>query len=382
MRILFVNFEYPPLGGGGGVINAQIAEEMAKKHKVVVLTSQALGLPKVNIENGVRVVRTPVYFRKEEQVANLPSMFAFILQGIAAGKKLIEKHNFDVVNTHFALPSGPVGDYLALHAGIPNVLTLQGGDLYDPSKFTSPHKHPILRSWVRRLIKRADAVVGASKNTLANLRRYYASEVEAKLIPLGIARPNCYPNPRHEAGFEDEDVLMVTVGRLVSRKSIEQLIAMTERLKNERVHLLVVGSGPEELSLKAAVNPLGISEQVHFYGYVEDCEKFRILEMSDIYVSTSQHEGFCLSFLEAMHGGLPIVCYNHGGHTDYLEDGVTGFVIPLNNLDLFTERTRNLIEETEMRVKMGVHNRILVEDYYIDKHAAKYEDLFRKTING
>ena len=381
MRILYVNFEYPPLGGGGGVINAQLAEEMAKRHEVYVLTSQAFGLPEESIENGVTVIRTPVYFRKKEPVANMQSMLVFIPNGIAVGKKLLERQKFDVINTQFVLPSGPVGDALARHAGIPHVLTMHGGDLYDPSKFTSPHRHPLLRAWVRRLIRRADAVVGGSKNTLANMRRFYTPDLEGNLIHLGIKRPDCYPNPRHEYGFKDEDILMVTVGRLVPRKAVDQLIKMVGRFKQGHLHLLVVGSGPEEPKLKEAARQLGISDKVPFFGFVEDCEKFRVLGMSDIYVSASQHEGFCLSFLEAMHGGLPIVCYDYGGHTDYLEDELTGFVVPLNNLDLFTKRIKQLIESKELREKFGEGNRVRVEDFYIDNCATRYEAIFQKTVD-
>jgi L-malate glycosyltransferase len=250
MRILYVNFEYPPLGGGGGVINAHLAEEMAKRHKVFVLTSQAFGLPEESVENGVNVIRTPVYFRKKEPVANLLSMMAFIPNGIRVGKKLLERHKFDVINTQFVLPSGPVGDALARYANIPNVLTMLGGDLYDPSKFTSPHRHPLLKAWVRRLIRRADAVVVGSKNTRDNMRRFYTPELEGNLIHLAIKRPDCYPNPRKEYGFKDDDVVMVTVGRLVPRKAVDQLVNMIGRLKNEKVHLLVVGKGPEEPNLK------------------------------------------------------------------------------------------------------------------------------------
>jgi glycosyltransferase involved in cell wall biosynthesis len=381
MKILYVNFEYPPLGGGGGVINAQLAEEIAERHEVFVLTSQACGLPEESIENGVHIIRTPVYFRNKEQVANLRSMLAFLPTGISVGKKLIAKHKFDIINTHFVLPSGPVGDALARRAGIPHVLTLHGGDLYDPSKFTSPHRHPFLRAWVRRLLRRADAVVGGSKNTLANMRKFYTPELEGSLIPLGIKRFVCNPNSRNEYGFKDDDFLIVTVGRLVLRKAIDQLITMLGRLKLDRVHLLVVGSGPEESNLREAARRLGLSDQVHFYGFVEDCEKFRILGMSDIFVSTSQHEGFCLSFLEAMHAGLSIICYDYGGHTDYLENELTGFVVPLNDLDRFTQRAQTLIESKELRVKMGEFNRVRVEDYYIDNCAVRYEAIFQKTLD-
>ncbi|MCK5395921.1 MAG: glycosyltransferase, partial [Gammaproteobacteria bacterium] len=74
MRILYCNYEYPPLGGGGGVINKQIAEELAKRHTVDVLTSQGMDMPAEVVENGVTVYRVPVFFRSRQAAANLPSM--------------------------------------------------------------------------------------------------------------------------------------------------------------------------------------------------------------------------------------------------------------------------------------------------------------------
>src|SRR5690242_18107975 len=131
MRILFCNFEYPPLGGGGGVINALLAQELATRHEVTVLTSRALGLAPEAIEKGVKIVRAPVYLRRQEAVASISSMFSFILSGLGRGKKLLATEEYDIINTHFVLPSGPVGDALSRISRIPNVLTVHGGDLYD-----------------------------------------------------------------------------------------------------------------------------------------------------------------------------------------------------------------------------------------------------------
>jgi hypothetical protein len=142
------------MGGGGGVANALLAQELPKRHDVTVLTSQGLDLPPESIEGGVRVVRTPVFFRKQEAVANLCSMLAFLPMGIQTGKRLLRAGQYDVINTHFALPTGPVGDALARFADVPNVLSIHGSDLYDPSKWLSPHRHPYLRAWVRRLLRR------------------------------------------------------------------------------------------------------------------------------------------------------------------------------------------------------------------------------------
>jgi glycosyltransferase involved in cell wall biosynthesis len=380
MRILFCNYEYPPLGGGGGVINAMLAEEMAKDHEVTVLTSQGLGLPDECVENGVKVVRVPVFFRAQQAVANLPSMMAFVPMGIKVGKELLEKQTFDVINTHFVVPTGPVGDTLAHIANIPNVLSIHGGDIYDPSKSMSPHRHPTLRFMIKRLLRRADIVVGQSRNTLANMRRFYTPELAGSRIPLAITRPPAGAAARSDYGFGENEVLLATVGRLVARKGVDQLVTMMEQFRDEPVRLLIMGSGPQAGALKEEVQKRQLNDQVVFLGFVEEAEKFRILHMSDLYVSTSQHEGFGLVYLEAMACGLPVVCYDHGGQTDFLRNDKTGYIVSLNDLNLFTERCRLLINNAELRREMGENNLEYVQEYFIDSCAAKYENLFREAV--
>lgn len=380
MRILVCNYEYPPLGGGGGVVTALLAQELAKRHQVTVITSQGLGLPSEATEEGVRVIRVPVFFRKQKSTANMLSLFAYIPMGIKAGKQLLKEEQFDVINTHFALPSGPVGDSLSRFAKIPNVLSVHGGDLYDPSKFTSPHRHLLLRLWIRKLLRNADQVVGQSKNTLANVDDFYEPNLPTSRIPLGIQRPPTTPGSREAYGFKPEDVLLVTVGRLVARKANAQLIAMMETLKDENAHLLILGSGPQEEMLRGEIASRGLNDKVHLMGYVEEADKSAILNMSDLYVSTSQHEGFGLVFVEGMASGMPVVCYDHGGQTDFLEDGETGYLATLNDLDTFTERCRRLISDTELRNKMGQHNLQAVEPLFIESCALSYEEIFEEVV--
>src|SRR5690606_17899755 len=168
MNILLCNYEYPPIGGGGGIVSAWLAQELAKRHEVTVLTSQIEGTPEECIEEGVRVLRVPVFFRNQRAVANMASMLAYVPMGILRGRKLLRWDQFDVVNTHFVVPTGPVGHVISRQANIPNVLSLHGGDVYDPSKFTSPHRHFPLRVIVRWLMNQADAIVGQSTNTIGN----------------------------------------------------------------------------------------------------------------------------------------------------------------------------------------------------------------------
>lgn len=382
MKILFCNYEYPPLGGGGGIINALLAQEMAKDHDITVLTSQGSGTSHETYENGVRVIRVPVLGRRDKTTASMLSMFSYIPLAVAAGKNLLMKEQFDVINTHFVLPTGPVGDALSSFAGIPNILSLHGGDLYDPSKFTSPHRHAVLRNWIRWLLFRADLVVGQSRNTLLNLGIFYAPEIDAIKIPLGIQKGNQSEKAhRQEYGCKADDIVLVTASRLVRRKAIHQLLRMISILKNYKVKLIVIGDGPEAGNLKAETQRRGLENKVHFTGFVSEDQKNRILNMADIYVSTTQHEGFCLSFLEAMMSGLPIVTYDNGGHTDYLKDKVNGFLVPLNDLDLFIDRCKTFIKDESLRARIKENNQKLVRDYFIETCAQRYEEVFSAALS-
>ena len=380
MRILFCNYEYPPLGGGGGIVNALLAEELAKQHEVTVLTSQGLGLPGEREENSVRVIRVPVLFRRKQATANIPSMLAYLPMGILAGKRLLKNTHYDVINTHFVLPTGPVGQALSRFAKIPQVLSVHGGDLYDPSKWLSPHRHGILRVWVRTLLQNADRIVGQSRNTLDNVRKFYDPTIQADRIPLGIRRPLDGTASRHDYGFGQNEVLLITVGRLVARKAIDQLISLMKNLNSAYVHLLIMGAGPQEQALREQAGALQLKERIHFLGHLGEAEKFKLLRMCDIYVSTSQHEGFGLVFLEAMASGLPVICYDHGGQTDFLENDHTGYLVQLNDETLLVQYCQRLILNADLRQRMGQENLKRVEDFYIDRCAVRYEDLFSEVI--
>lgn len=381
MKILFCNYEYPPLGGGGGVVMAALAKHLARRHEVTVLTSRAGELPPLASEEGVRVVRVPVFFRKELAVANFPSMFAYLPSGFVRGFTLGRKSAFDVINTHFVVPTGPLGHALSRTQRIPNVLSVHGGDLFDPSKASSPHRHAPMRAAVRWLLRGADALVGQSQDTIRHVRSIYGVERPANLIPLGIERP---PHTRHasraELGLPEGAFVLVTIGRLVARKATTQLIDILAATRIENAHLLVVGSGPDATAIKQRAAALGLANRVHLLGQVSEAQKYAALQVADVFASTSQHEGFGLVFLEAMAQGLPIVCYDRGGQTDFLATGETGHVVPLNDQERFKDALLALHAGPDTRRSYGVRNLERVEQFFIDTCAARYEQIFEDVV--
>jgi glycosyltransferase involved in cell wall biosynthesis len=368
------------LGGGGGVVMAALARELAQRHEVTVLTSRAGGLPAVESDRGVRVIRVPVFFRKHLAVANFPSMLAYLPMAMARGASF-GRGAFDVVNTHFAVPTGPVGQALAALHRVPNVLSVHGGDLYDPSKKLSPHRHVGLRYAVRRLLLAADAVVGQSRNTVGHVKDIYGVARPVGLIPLGIDRPPAVGAvSREEFGLPRDAFVLITVGRLVARKDTVQLVRALAASNRPTAHLLIVGDGPDAPEIRRVAQESGVGERVHLLGQVSDERKYRALAAADAFASTSQHEGFGLVFLEAMAFGLPVLCYDHGGQTDFLTTGKTGQVLRLNDFGAFTKAMVEMHDDSQSRRDMGRYNRAAVEEFFIDRCGERYEALFRKSI--
>lgn len=381
MRILFCNYEYPPLGGGGGVVMAALARQLGRRHEVTVLTSRAADLPAQSVDQTVRVVRVPVFFRRQLAVANFPSMLAYLPTGFARGCALMRAQRFDVINTHFVVPTGPLGHALARWHGVPNVLSVHGGDLFDPSKYSSPHRHVALRVPVRSMLSGADALVGQSQDTVRHVSDIYGVHRNVELIPLGIERPPPLAAVSRESlGLPPDAFVMVTVGRLVARKATAQLVDILAASALPNAILLIVGDGPDAEAIRQRAAALGVSQQVRLLGQVSEERKHAVLSVADVFVSASQHEGFGLVFLEAMAFGLPIVCYDRGGQTDFLATGTTGHVVRLNERESFSHALRELHRDAAARKAFGRGNRLRVNDYFIDTCADRYEALFAQVI--
>jgi glycosyltransferase involved in cell wall biosynthesis len=232
------------------------------------------------------------------------------------------------------------------------------------------------------LLERADRLVGQSRNTLEHVESIYGVKRSTDLISLGIERPPRAAPARAAFGLPDDAFVMVTVGRLVARKATLKLLEALRGAARPRAHLLVIGDGPDAEPLRRAAAAAGLAERVHVTGQVTEARKLEALASADIFVSASQHEGFGLVFLEAMVFGLPIVCFDHGGQTDFLTSGETGFVVPLNDMKPFIEGIVQLHDAPDLRARMGEVNRTRVERYFIDECARRYEGVFEEALRG
>jgi glycosyltransferase involved in cell wall biosynthesis len=384
MKILMVNYEYPPLGGGGGIAMMEVAEELGKRHSVHVLTSGSAGLEPVwrHPDVDLTVHRAAVAGRNARATASFRSMLAFLPSGVRAGNRLLENTQFDVMNTWFAVPSGVTGGWLARKHRIPHVLTVIGGDIYDPSKWYSPHRFPVSGRAVEWAIKRADAYVAISSDIAERTKKHFDVDGSIDVIPLGIRRPEFAAATREQLGMEPGKKYVVTVGRHVRRKDYPTLIRSLEALDRPDTDLIMLGDGPEQANLETLARGLGIADRVHFRGFVSNELKYQILSNSDLFVLASLHEGFGVVYLEAMFCGLPIIGADQGGQVDILEENVTGDLVRAGNVEQMAAAMRSLLGDTDRRMGIGSSNRARAEKYTISQVTVRYEKAFDRLVGN
>ncbi len=376
LKILIVNYEFPPLGGGGGVATYDLALEWIKQGQVDVLTSHFSGLDFYENVNGINVYRSRIFFRKSRDAATFLSMFFFLLTGFLKGISLCRKNRYSVINTHFAVPSGPLGYILGKMFNIPNVLSLHGGDIYDPSKKMSPHDSFIFSRVVKFILNRAERIVAQSRNTRDNTVKYYNPVKEVEIIPLAFHPPVIVNSSREKLGLDKNSFYFITIGRLIKRKSIDTMLHALSGINDKKIRLLIVGDGPEMEHLKDLTSNLNLSDRVVFPGYIADEKKYSYLKNSDVFILTSLHEGFGIVFMEAMFTGLPIVCTNHGGQVDFLKDRENALLIDVGDIEACRNSMLKIYQDKIIYGVISRNNMDKVKDFYAERVAERYLKIF------
>lgn len=380
MNILIFNFEYPPLGGGGGVATAQLAEELASRHSVHVITTVFGSLPKQETIRGVHVHRVRVFGRYEIPTSSLLSLLTFVPFALMRGITVIRHHRPDVINAQFVIPSGLPAVLLAWWFHIPFVVSFIGGDLYDPSKRISPHRYGIFRWMIRIIASHAVEKTAISEDTKTRAIELHGVDSDIAVVPIGLVSLNVTYADRSAYGIPNDTFLCISIGRLITRKGYEVLMSAFKQIPDAQ--LIIIGDGPLKEKLKTMIENFGLSGRVHLLGFVPEEEKQALLRCSDLYVSAAQHEGFGIVFLEAMDAGLAIVAANDGGQKDFLEHGKNAILVPPYDSKKLAHAVQALMANTEQRSRMGVHNSQDVKQYYLEHTARMFEDILAKAIRS
>lgn len=196
----------------------------------------------------------------------------------------------------------------------------------------------------------------------------------------GWSRVEVIPNPitiKPHGLSNCSSTKAIAAGRLVQQKNFASLIRVWKKVAERYPNwvLDICGSGEQEQMLQKLIKDLGLERQVFLKGYTSNV--LSQMENSSMFLLSSEFEGFGLVILEGMSVGLPIVAYACPcGPKDLIEDRHNGFLIPMHDEAMFAEKICTLIEDEEMRKRMGHQAWLASQDYQLDKIITRWMRLF------
>jgi glycosyltransferase involved in cell wall biosynthesis len=150
------------------------------------------------------------------------------------------------------------------------------------------------------------------------------------------------------------------------------------RLLPETVFVLL-GDGPKRQSLESMSQELGLASKVIFLGEQQNVLPY--LANFDVFTLYSETEGLSLSICEAMALGKPVVATDVGGNRELVEDGKTGFLVPLGDTGAFAEAIIGLLKDPEMVQSMGQQAREKVAGQLgLERYVSEYQNLYDETL--
>ena len=262
--------------------------------------------------------------------------------------RLIEAERPDVVFSAFSHPSFITGNALALCRHRPRWVARVSNNPDESETGT-------LRTWMRQLYARTDAVVCNSKD----LRDAFA-----QAYPVAAAKSHFLPNATDFARLDrlageplegtDADLpTLIAVGRLHAQKRVDRMIDLVARLKETQpVRLEVCGDGALRGELEARAIERGVGESVRFLGFVDN--PYPRIARADLFLLTSDYEGLPNALVEAQGLGVPAVATDCDyGPREVVEPGVTGLLVPPGDDDALATAVESLLADPERRAEMA-----------------------------
>jgi glycosyltransferase involved in cell wall biosynthesis len=233
-----------------------------------------------------------------------------------------------------------------------------------------PVKNGILNRLIfNRYLSHVFANSEETRNTiLQNLTTRFKKE-DIGVIYNGISVDE-YISKIHKAErlsfIEDQKkgVVIGNAGRLTKQKGQDQLIILAKNLKDKGVNfsLFIAGKGEEEDALHALIDKYDLRDEVFLLGFVENIPAF--MKSLDVFILSSHWEGFGYVLAEAMLAELPTLAFDISSNAELIKNKVSGYLVPCDNHDEMTLKTKALVDNSELRAEMGANGRKLATEQF------------------
>lgn len=399
MRILFLQ-AFPLWGCGSGTDTRNLAKELGqkKRHQVAVLC------PESRVDKTTRkipFVKTyplelpfPVAFTghpewpvvrlyKDLNPDEITRVFRYFIRGAV---EAVEHFKPDIIHAqHISLFLWTANLIKSLY-DINFVANVHGTGVYTASQNKS--YIPLCQDGLRR----AKKIICNSNDSKKKLLETFGEEFKPKtrIIPGGIDLEK-FPkelkikiiNKKHRLkGFFKSKKVVLFTGKVTLEKGVNYLIKAAENIKGE---IYIIGDGPELNKLKDEVNKENL-QNVHFLGYMgkDQAQEFHeFYYRADVFVTPSiWAEPLGLVILEAMAARTPVVATRKGGIPLAVKDNVNGILVRARSSKQIAEAVNKLLENDNLRKKLGENARKMVEEKFTwNKIAKKWEAIYKEHFN-
>lgn len=387
MRILFLNYEYPPLGGGAANATSYLLAEYSRIPDLKVdLVTSGIGkkFETEKIGKNIWIHKLPI--GKDEKNFHFQSQKDLLVYSWKAyffSKKLIKRRKYDLTHSFFSVPCGFLSLIFKYRYGLPYVISLRGADVPGyTDRFSFIYK--FLTPIIKVIWKKAEAVISNSEG-LRDLALKTNPNQAIAIIPNGVDTESFRPNQESFYSGRNSQVFKVLcISRLTERKGIKYLVASAALLgaKYPLIRFRIVGEGDAKEGLERQAEELDLREKMEFSGRIKHDKLPKIYSDSQIFVLPSLNEGMSNTILEALASGLPIIATDTGGTKELVENGKNGFIVKMKDSRDIAEKIEKLITDRGLCLEMSRKSRERAEELGWKKVAEKYWGIYKSSVEN
>lgn len=357
MRVLF-------LSAANSVHTVRWVNALAERGCEVVLVSEK-NHKAMDVSDKVKIIYLP-FGGSKGYYLNAPAL-----------QHIYKAGRFDVINVHYASGYGT----LARIAKLPNIiLNVWGSDVYD-----FPYESKLKEKVLRKNLTYAGRLASTSNCMARQTEKFLVTKREIAVTPFGVDTEHFKPEKAIKTDKKDSFTFGI-VKTLSPKYGVETVIkafaALVQKLpqtKKDKIRLEIYGKGELLGELKELAANLHLEKQIFFGGYVENRKIPSLLNQMDVFMLGSESESFGVAAVEAMSCGLPIVATSVSGFREVLEDGKTGFLVPVGDYKAMAEKMFILYVDARLRESMGKAGRKRVEERYCwEKNVDEMMRVYRK----
>lgn len=371
MKVLLLNYEFPPLGGGAANATYHLLHEFAHRTDLTVtLITSAVGpARREQLSDNVTVHFLDIGKDRSLHYQSNIELLKYSWKAWRYAKRLLREYQFDVLHAFFGIPCG----LIARKLGVPYVVSLRGSDVPGYSARYALADKLLFRRLSRRVWRDSGAVVANSQGLRA-LALNTSSEEKIGVIPNGVDTVAFAPETRvPDADGQRHDLRLIFVGRLIPRKGVDLILTAMSDMPG--VQLTVVGDGPERSELAYYAQKHGLD--VTFMGELQHDQLPVLYRSHDAFAMPSYNEGMSNTVLEAMASGLPVVVTDVGGTAELIHNN--GLVVPVADMNALRDAICFLKENHSARRQMGAQSRKIACQYSWTMVASQYIEQYKHT---